>query len=49
MVWKLARAFVAVTWKQLFSDAAYDLSFRIMSSVMLLSSKPRHGSDRSTP
>jgi hypothetical protein len=36
MILKLVRAVAVVAWKQLFSNAAYDLAFRIMASAILL-------------
>jgi hypothetical protein len=39
MVWKLTQAFASVGSRQSFSDAAYDLAFRIMATEKTLSHK----------
>ena len=47
MVWKLTRAFASVCSRQLFSDAAYDLAFRIMATEKTLTGQ-RNGGDNNT-
>jgi hypothetical protein len=45
MLFKLARAFAFIGSRQFFSDAAYDLSFRIMATEKTLSEKPADQDD----
>ena len=48
MVWKLMRAFASVGLRQFFSEAAYDLAFRIMATEKTLSDKRGGRGDRTT-
>lgn len=48
MVWKLTRAFASVGSRQFFSEAAYDLAFRIMATEKTLSDEGSGRGDRTT-